>query len=216
MNTAACKRFKLTAASISILALLCSSLASAGARDFLVDLYNTLGGEQWAASEGWLEPVTDWCDWDGVECVYGAGGAPEVFSLSLSGNNLRGEIAPELKEQLLTVRLDSLNLGNNLISGQLHAVPVFAQSVNLSDNLLEGNLPDVADGAAPADVSLTHLDLARNSFSGRVPDSWQGMSLTRLDLSDNRLDDGTENAFAAMSRDKTGFLFRSEERRVGK
>ncbi|HLS06206.1 MAG TPA: hypothetical protein VK036_07930 [Wenzhouxiangella sp.] len=207
MNTTACKRFKLTAAPILILALLCSSLAHAGARDFLVDLYNTLGGEHWIASEGWLEPDTDWCDWQGVECIYGAGGDPEVFSLNLSGNNLRGEIAPELKEQLLAVRLDSLNLSNNLIRGRLHALPVFARAINLSDNLLEGSLPDVPDGAAPADVSLTHLDLARNSFSGRVPDSWQGMSLNRLDLSDNRLDDGAENAFAAMSRDKTGFLF---------
>src|SRR5690625_2557138 len=207
MNTAACKHLKLTTASVFILALLCSSLASADARGFLVDLYNTLGGEQWIASEGWLEPATDWCDWQGVECIYGADGGPETFSLNLSGNNLRGGIAPELNAQLPTGRPDSLDLSNNLSHGRLHALPVFARAISLSDNLLEGSLPDVPDGAAPADVSLTHLDLARNSFSGRVPDSWQGISLIRLDLSDNRLDDGAENAFAAMSRDITGFLF---------
>src|SRR5699024_9802538 len=89
-----------------------------------------------------------------------------------------------------------LDLSDNAIAGKLAHFPRRTQKVNLTGNLLTGTLPELTEG--PPENVLERLHLARNDFEGAVPESWKRLQLRWLELSDNRLNAGAENAFSAM------------------
>eukprot|EP00250_Pteridium_aquilinum_P013221 c21209_g1_i1 orf=545-3679(-) len=92
----------------------------------------------------------------GVSCIDDA-----VVALDLSGQGLQGSILPNSVAALHS--LTSLNLSNNLLSGEL------------PDDL--GNLSN-----------LKYLDLSRNRFTGPIPSSLSGLrSLLHLNISSNEL-----------------------------
>ncbi|NBB94069.1 MAG: hypothetical protein GVY32_12970 [Gammaproteobacteria bacterium] len=170
-------------------------------------LYETLGGEQWQRSDDWFDPDVHWCDWYGVTCGEDSGfGYREFLGLELPANNLAGEISTELGELLFLYMTptNKLDLSDNRISGPLPHFPQRALVVDLSGNQLSGALPEIVE--EPVMPERPRRLLARNDFEGTVPESWQQLDLTELDLADNRLDDGYLNAFDAMSRVNPGHL----------
>lgn len=171
-------------------------------------LYETLGGDNWHRNDGWLDPEVDWCDWYGVECAEtGIAGYTEFRRLELPGNNLVGTLTPELVELLLVYQAPEyeLDLSDNAIAGELNHFPRRTEDVNLTGNLLTGTLPEFTE--EPAGNVLERLRLARNDFEGAVPESWRRLQLRWLHLSDNRLDAGADNAFAAMHGFLQSFLY---------
>lgn len=173
-------------------------------------LYEALGGEDWLRNDGWLDPDVHWCDWYGITC--GNEYWPGLFELAgidLSANNLHGTIEGELAERLFAHELwvapdHVLDLSDNAITGTLPYFPEHTWLVDLSGNLFSGALPEIS-GQLDMPERPRRL-LARNQFEGSVPESWQQLELSELDLADNQLDDGYLNAFSAMSRFNPGHL----------
>ena len=80
-------------------------------REALVALYNATGGPNWDSNDNWLSdvPVSEWF---GVTTDDNG----HVTELSLYGNELRGEIPPELGN---LVHLEVLFLDNNQLRGEI-------------------------------------------------------------------------------------------------
>ncbi|HSH27119.1 MAG TPA: hypothetical protein VK972_05035 [Wenzhouxiangella sp.] len=178
----------------------------------LTDFYEAMNGDDWHRSDGWLDPEVDVCDWYGITCVTEqpeSGGFEWIGRLELPNNNLHGELSADLLERMWrqgpptpSVELD---LSGNAIRGELTRFPWRTEDVNLTGNLLSGSLPELP--AELSEIDLERLRLARNDFHGAVPESWKRLQFRWLDLSDNRLDAGADNAFAAMHGFEQSFLY---------
>ena len=98
------------------------------------------------------------------------------------------------------------------LSGTLEQIPFWITHVNLARNELAGTLPDIRAGTIigtpPPDYfhGVSYLDLSGNDFHGAIPEDWYRMALSVLDLSNNSLDEGIENAFAAIGSGSGGEL----------
>jgi Leucine-rich repeat (LRR) protein len=143
--------------------------------------YFSTNGPDWGNKEGWM--VTDRpCSWKGVTCE-----AKHVSSLSLSGNDISGQLPVEIGN---LSELKVLNLSENFnITG-----PIPASMGNLSQlreldlfkNKLNGSIP----GELGKLTNLTHLYLSTNRLTGPIPVELGSLSnLTVLDLSGNQLYD---------------------------
>ena len=129
-------------------------------RDVLEALYHGTGGPDWFNKQNWLTgaPLRQW---------YGVivGGQGRVVRLRLGGNNLQGQIPPELGN---LANLTSLSLGGNELSG-----PIPPELGNLSSltrlwlwsNELSGPIPPELGSLA----NLTSLNLFNNRLSGPIP-----------------------------------------------
>ena len=119
----------------------------------LVALYNATDGANWTDNTNWLTaPVSQW---KGVSVI-----GNRVTVLDLLGNQLTGEIPPELGN---LANLTSLRLRTNLLTGEIPAEL--------------GNL-----------ASLTNLDLAKNQLTSEIPAELGNLaSLTNLVLRHNQL-----------------------------
>ena len=171
----------------------------------LVALYNITGGPNWTNNTGWLETNTP-CSWFGVDCSAG-----HLWQLSLSDNQLRGNIPAELGD---LANLQLLNLSYNDLSGNM--TPDLGglanlQYLNLSYNQLTGSIPpelgslvnlgslylqvNQLSGAIPPElgdlVSLGSLHLGSNQLSGSIPSSLAKLvELGYLSFSSNQLSGG--------------------------
>ncbi|WP_298538946.1 hypothetical protein [uncultured Aquimarina sp.] len=146
-------------------------------RQALIDLYNATDGDNWsntiAGNQPWLvnDPTSLVSDWFGVSVVDG-----KITSLSLVGNNLKGEIPTSFGD---LVSLTFLNLGINRLTGQL------PQSI--------GNL-----------TSLEVLQLTRNTLTGGVPSSIGNLTnLIQIDFSINQLTLPLPDVFTNLINAKT-------------
>ncbi|WP_299242517.1 immunoglobulin domain-containing protein [uncultured Aquimarina sp.] len=146
-------------------------------RQALIDLYNATDGDNWSntivGNQPWLvnEPTSLVSDWFGVSVVDG-----KITSLSLVGNNLKGEIPTSFGD---LVSLTFLNLGINRLTGQL------PQSI--------GNL-----------TSLEVLQLTRNTLTGGVPSSIGNLTnLIQIDFSINQLTLPLPDVFTNLINAKT-------------
>jgi hypothetical protein len=101
----------------------------------LTAIYNQLDGNNWTNKTNWLNGITsaDFSNWHGITVENG-----DVTEINLGGNNLQGEIPPEI-QQLGSLRV--LKLNSNQLKGE---IPVqLARLTNLeelylNDNQLEG------------------------------------------------------------------------------
>ena len=129
--------------------------SSATDREVLAVLYQATGGRDWSDNTNWLSdrPLAEW---------YGVTVNAEgrVTHLNLAGNQLSGEIPPELG-----------NLAN-------------LRWLHLADNRLSGEIPPELGNLD----SLGELHLANNHLSGEIsPELGRLANLEGLDLSGNQL-----------------------------
>ena len=152
---------------------------SISARAALRALYDVAGGPDWTDRENWGsdKPLEEW---DGV-LVNDDG---KIIGLSLSGNNLKGKIPPELGA---LVHLEYLRLGYNGLDGKIPPeLGALGQLrvLDLADNNLRGEIP-------PELGALTQLEsliLPSNHLWGKIPPELGALTqLRKLNLSFNEL-----------------------------
>ena len=155
------------------------SVLHAGDRAALVALYNATDGPNWVNNTNWLtdRPMGAWygvtTDDDG-----------RVTELGLHGNELRGQIPPELR---VLSDLVHLRLSDNRLNGQIP--PELRNLFNLRHLYLNGNS---LDGRIPPELgrlsNLVVLHLGANSLNGQIPPELGRLSRIRqLFLNDNDL-----------------------------
>ncbi len=146
-------------------------------RDALIAFFDATGGESWKVNENWKtdEPLGFW---------YGVTVDDGVVGLSLSGNNLTGEIPAKLGE---ISNLKYLDLDDNSLTGEIPAeLGELGQlwDLDLSDNELTGEIPAELGELG----ELWDLDLSDNELTGEIPaELGQLPLLERLDFSGNEL-----------------------------
>lgn len=175
----------------------------------LVAFYEAMDGDNWLQNDGWLDPDVDICDWYGIECETNSLLATFIANVSLPNNNLSGVL---IDTDILGVPARGLDLSGNQITGPLVDIPVGINRLDLSRNQLDGPLPTLG---LEENHSLTSLNLSSNRFEGLVPEDWAQLELRALDLSNNRLDGGAENAFAALRANGDNWLNLADNRFFG-
>jgi hypothetical protein len=148
-------------------------------REALIALWSSTDGTNWSDNSGWLGAEGTECTWFGVTCDLG-----HVDQLNLSGNQLNGEIPPELGN-LSNLRF--LNLGGNQVSGSIPP-----ELGNLSSLLWLWLSPSQLSGVIPPELgnlsNLYYLILAGNQLSGVIPSELGNLSnLYYLALAGNQL-----------------------------
>jgi len=153
-----------TSVLVAVLALILMSYADAQIptveREALIALYNSTDGANWSDNTNWLGAVDTECTWFGVTCDLG-----HVDSLNLSGNQLNGEIPPELGN---LSSLKGLILGGNQVSGIIP--PELGNLSNLvwlavNHNRLSGVIPTELGNLS----NLQILNLCQNQLNGNIP-----------------------------------------------
>ena len=111
-----------------------------------------------------------------LDTIAGIGSAPNLATLDLADNNLKGAIPNEL---YLLSDLRELNLGYNQLSGKLPnliGALTSLEVLRLYHNNFEGRIP-----AALADLTnLQELNMAENNFDGTIPPELNGLSNLRF------------------------------------
>ena len=128
-------------------------------RAALVALYNGMDGPTWPNSDNWLTdaPLDEWFG------VTTDGSTGRVIDLTLIGNNLKGQLPPELGD--LTA-LEGLNLGGNFIYD--YNLPTLSDLTNLRRlSLFQNFISDVS--ALSSLTRLEILDLSDNGVSDISP-----------------------------------------------
>ena len=176
---------------------------SASDRAVLIALYHSTGGANWVANANWLSdrPIGEWhgvtTDSNGRVVWLELGGnqltgeiPPELGGLSnltglvLYGNGLTGEIPPELGRLSNLTRLD---LGDNQLAGEIP--PELGRLSNLRElglgfNQLTGEIPPELGRLS----NLTSLTFDGNGLTGEIPPELGGLSnLNHLVLGGNPL-----------------------------
>ncbi len=152
-------------------------------RDLLSALYDMTGGPNWTRRDRWLTgaPLEDWF---GVK-VDGQG---RVIHLLLIGNQLEGEIPPELGT---LAQLQFLNLSNNQLEGPIPAELGALSNLRglyLNGNQLTGEIPPELGHLS----DLRWLELNGNELEGKIPAELGNLSkLQRLEANENRLEGET-------------------------
>ncbi|KAF8012128.1 hypothetical protein BT93_I0302 [Corymbia citriodora subsp. variegata] len=144
---------------------------------------------------------------------------PRLTHVSLSGNNLSGEIPNSL---CLSDELSFLDLSKNQLSGRLpqcwRKSQAFLEWISLGDNKLDGQIPgslchleqlkvlglheNGLKGVLPKcllKLDLVILDLSDNQFTGRIPFFGSPLSLEIIDLGRNHFT-GIPHCFNNFSR----------------
>ena len=152
-------------------------------REALVALYNVTGGPNWTSNNGWLSGDVPISQWYGVTIDDNS----RVAELSLSNNQLSGEIPPELGKLANLAGLDLSNNHFNLLSGEIPSeLGKLANlaGLDLSNNHLSGEIPPELGKLA----NLAGLDLSNNQLSGQIPPELGNLaSLEELNLFTNHL-----------------------------
>ncbi|WP_250630450.1 LamG-like jellyroll fold domain-containing protein [Rhodoflexus caldus] len=147
----------------------------------LVELYRTLGGDNWIQRFDFRNPVATW---PGIQTTNG-----RVTGINLSNNNLTGEIPDifiELRGLGILDDLEYLNLSNNKITGRIPESLTNHRKLtylDLSFNLLEGDIPAYIGAFA----ELRTLWLSGNRFTSLPREIGQLSKLTNLLLDGNLL-----------------------------
>jgi len=137
--------------------------------DALMDLHKSTNGPSWTRKDGWGSG--DVCTWFGVQCTHDPPGTSQVFSVTLSNNNLKGSV-PESISKIKTLKV--LELSHNELTGQVPStfasMPVL-QMLHLNHNSLEGGLPATMMNLTVQYPPMQEIDLSYNKLSGPVPET---------------------------------------------
>ncbi len=141
-------------------------------RTALVALYNATDGPNWKNDTNWLSDASIG-EWHGVT----TNNSGRVTQLVLTGNQLSGEIPPELGG---LTNLERLSLMNNCcgLSGRIPAELgslTNLRSLNLAGNLLSGTIPPELGNLS----NLEELWLSANQLSGLLPQSLTSLSVMK-------------------------------------
>ena len=129
-------------------------------RAALVALYNATDGLNWANNTNWLgdRPIGEWF---GVTTFFKG----RVTKLRLSGNQLTGEIPPELGNLDYLISLDlNVNRLTGTVAPELGKL-TYLTSLSLSWNGLTGEIPPELGNL----TNLTSLGLSDNRLTGEMP-----------------------------------------------
>ncbi|KAL1802634.1 hypothetical protein ACET3Z_031281 [Daucus carota] len=109
---------------------------------------------------------------------------PNLVFLSLSGNNLTGEIPKSIGDMLI---LEVIDLAENYLTGSIPSSIgncSYLKALDLGNNNLFGPLPSSLGQL----LQLQSMHLSNNNISGEIPISFKNLtSLQTLDFGDNRL-----------------------------
>ncbi|GIQ82284.1 hypothetical protein KIPB_003391 [Kipferlia bialata] len=127
-------------------------------RDVLTELYYATDGDMWTKSTNWLSDV-DICDWTGVQCKRGF-----VQVLNMQDFGMYGTIPDTIS---CLTSLQTVTLNDNDIEGFPTALcgATELKSLNLGNNLLSGEIPTCVDQMEYIRV----FDVVSNLLSGSVP-----------------------------------------------
>mmetsp|Transcript_50296 Transcript_50296/g.64461 ORF Transcript_50296/g.64461 Transcript_50296/m.64461 type:complete len:319 (-) Transcript_50296:1183-2139(-) len=148
-------------------------------REALRTVFSNCDGEKWYIKIGW-KTYDDPARWFGVKVDRN-----RVRSFELPQNELKGSIPREIGS---LIKIKSLNLENNMLSGPIPAPVVLMTQTQLTSWSLKGNL----NLSLPTDIGavtvLTTLNLPGQNLTGRVPGGIMYLKcLKAIDLSQNRL-----------------------------
>ena len=155
-------------------------------REALVALYHATDGPHWRDNTNWLSdaPLDEWHGVSHGVFDDSTDSTGSVIILSLSNNQLNGEIPPELGNLAF---LQLLYLGGNQLSG---AIPpelgnlAYLRNLELGGNRLSGEIPAELGNLA----YLESLHLYGNQLSGEIPPELGNLAkLIRLHLYGNQL-----------------------------
>ena len=174
-------------------------------RSDLEKLFEAMGGRTWFHNENWLTgaPLDDWY---GIAVDSATG---RVTSISLPGNNLSGEIPPEIRyfPHLRTLRLDGNRLGGEIPPGIGELTEL--SLLWLDDNDLRGEIPPETARL----VNLEWLRIGANQMTGPVPPELGNLArLTELWLYEARLDGTIPEEFGNLAQLRT---LRITDTRIG-
>ena len=161
-------------------------------RSDLIRLYEALDGSNWHHSDNWLTeaPLPDWYG-IAVDSVTG-----RVTNIELPGNNLSGEIPPEIQ---YFPHLRNLRLDVNRLEGRIP--PEIGELTELEllwlyRNDLRGEIPPEIGKL----TSLIYLRLGRNQMSGPIPAELGNLErLYELGLFEARFDGTIPEAFGKLT-----------------
>ena len=153
--------------------------SAASDRDALIALYRASDGANWKRKDNWLSDAPS-SQWQGVE----TDDKGRVIRLRLGGNQLSGEIPPEMGN---LTNLGFLALSNNQLTGPIP--PEIGKltsltSLWLQDNQLSGPIPPQLGSL----TGLQWLELSNNHLSGSIPPELGSLVYLRfLMVNGNRL-----------------------------
>ncbi|WP_428278629.1 leucine-rich repeat domain-containing protein [Candidatus Palauibacter sp.] len=150
-------------------------------RSDLEKLYEAMGGPRWHRNHNWLTgaPLDDWY---GIAVDSATG---RVTRIELAGNNLSGEIPPEIRyfPHLRYLRLESNRLGGEIPPGIGELAEL--RLLWLDDNDLRGEIPPEIGRL----VNLVWLRIGANQMTGPIPPELGNLKrLTELRLYEARFD----------------------------
>jgi hypothetical protein len=148
----------------------------------LAAIYEATDGDNWDTNTDWLQTSTP-CDWYGVTCSAG-----NVSELSLTENNLKGALPPEVGA--LTHLVELYLYGNHLTSvpSQIGALSALEQ-LNLGHAWLGGNDLTTLPAELGDLASLWNLSICNNQLTSLPDNFWNLTDLWYLYLSGNQLSD---------------------------
>jgi len=161
----------------------------------LTAFFNSTGGLSWKNNTGWCKDGTDPCkDWFGVTCTKDGN---NVESLSLSNNNLVGQIPEEIGDlsNMISVDFGLNSLSGDLPKGFFTLTKMYAMS--LKENKFTGPL----EFGEMTGLQFAHLDF--NQFSGTLDPFCSCSSLKVLGLVNNAMTGGIPDCFVSLTQLQT-------------
>ncbi|OMO76596.1 hypothetical protein COLO4_25517 [Corchorus olitorius] len=150
-------------------------------------------------TNSWNE-TTNCCLWEGVTCDKVTA---HVVALDLSCSWLIGSLPPPKKPLFLPPRLQRLNFARNNLDGSISSAATLLSQLSLTHLDLSYNYfsGPISTSFLSQFVSLTYLDLSFNQFSGSIPSEISLLSnLVSLDLASNDELTLDEHSFDLLAR----------------